>query len=296
MARLFVLSGSLIGSTYDFFETSTVGRGDGADIVIAEASISRSHARLVPRPVPGQWKVVDLKSSNGVFVGGKRVSSGIVGDGDTFRLGEIELRLRDETAGDSAGEQEADFEDFFEEDGEDHDGEEIFPGVVESDEHGAPAEDDGFELEFGDDLDDAIASQAEAARKSSSPPPARTLPPTRDDAKGQAGAGQAGSREGARATAQRAQRRQEALKGSSAAARASMAGTANPSGGSRPVLQYSAAKHAASGDDLAQMSSGKRALILLLGVALMAGIAYGAFTLTRTARDQAATLSEELPE
>ncbi len=40
------------------------------------------------------------------------------------------------------------------------------------------------------------------------------------------------------------------------------------------------------------MSAGKRALLILLGVALMGGIAYGAFTLTRTARSQSSVIDQ----
>lgn len=292
MARLFVLSGNFIGSTFDFLETSTVGRGDGADIVIAEASISRKHARLVPREEAGKWKVLDLDSSNGVFVGGKRVKSGVVGDGDTFRLGEVELRLRDDGAPDEPEEG------FVEVAAEDAFPGDVFPGDVfpeDASEEEAPAVDDdgGFELEFGDDLDEAIASQPKGSGDGATHrPPARTLPPT--SPVDSAPKPEPGSRAGARATAQRAQRRQEALKDGSVAARAAVgaaAGSTSATGG-RAVLQYSAANHSSSGQDLSQLSAGKRALIILLGVALMGGIAYGAFTLTRTARNQSDVIDQ----
>ncbi len=277
MARLFVLSGNSLGATFDFDETSVVGRGDDADIVIAEASVSRKHARLVPRSDPGLWKVVDLDSSNGVFVGGKRVKSGIVGDGDTFRLGEVELRLRDESGADAAPE--------FEED------DEPIADVAEPEDDLAFEEDEDdegeFELEFGEELDEAIQATAKEPAPTARPA-ARTLPPS---GKGES-APPAATRAGARATEQRSQRRQDALKGGSVAARAAVGGQANPSGGGRPVLQYASANHRSSGTDLSQVSGGKRALLILLGVALMGGLAYGAFTLTRTARSHSAALAE----
>lgn len=289
MARLFVLSGNSIGATFDFLETSTVGRGDDADILIAEASISRKHARLVPRADPGKWKIVDLDSSNGVFVGGKRVKSGVIGDGDTFRLGEVELRLRDEGEAPSEDELEA-FEDdepiadvddglVFEDDED---------SAIDGPNDGANDDDGGFELEFGEDLDEAIQAApkevAPTARKA-----ARTLPP---EGKGKQAPPAAGARAGARATEQRSQRRQDALKGGSVAARAAVGGQANPAGGGRQVLQYASASHRSSGTDISQLSSMQRALIILLGVLLMGGLAYGAFTLTRTARSQSAVLAE----
>jgi pSer/pThr/pTyr-binding forkhead associated (FHA) protein len=270
MARLFVLSGNSLGATFDFMETSIVGRGDGADIVIAEASISRKHARLVPRPDPGLWKVVDLDSSNGVFVGGKRVKSGIVGDGDTFRLGEVELRLRDDLGGEAAPEMVED--------------DEPIADVAEAEDELAfeDSDDDEFELEFGEDLDDAIQSRIKEPAAGVAPAP---MPADRDKA-----APSAGARAGARATEQRNQRRQQALKGAGAGAPAKPQG--DLVGGGRQVLQYASSQHRSSGTDLSQMSSAQRALLILLGFALMGGIAYGAFTLTRTARSQSAVLAE----
>lgn len=273
MARLFVLSGNSLGSTFDFSETSIVGRGDGADIVIAEASISRKHARLVPRPDPGLWKVVDLDSSNGVFVGGKRVKSGIVGDGDTFRLGEVELRLRDDSGGEAAPEVVEDDEPIA--DVAEAEDELAFEGADDD-------EDDEFELEFGEDLDEAIQSTIKEPATGFAPAPIR---PEVEKA-----APSAGNRAGARATEQRNQRRQQALKGAATGALAKPAG--DSLGGGRQVLQYASSQHRSSGTDLSQMSSAQRALLILLGFALMGGIAYGAFTLTRTARSQSAVLAE----
>ncbi|MEM8710810.1 MAG: FHA domain-containing protein [Planctomycetota bacterium] len=280
MARLFVLSGNFIGSTFDFEETSTVGRGDDADIVIAEASISRKHARMVPRAEPGHWKVVDLDSSNGVFVGGKRVRSGIVADGDTFRLGEVELRLRDAAAEEDEDGASIELDDFVDDDSFDDEGDD---------------DGDGFELEFGDDLDEKIATSAPPVERTPTAPreaPRRQAAPLRSaegaaTGSGSGAASKPAARAGARATADRAQRRQEALRGAGAPA-----SNPNPSGGSKPVLQYSAANQRSSGVDLSQLSGGMRALVLLLALALMGGIAYGAFTLTRTARDQSAALSD----
>ena len=110
MARLFVLSGASIGATHEIDGTSVVGRGADADVVIPEPSVSRKHARLVPEMEAGVWKVVDLGSSNGVHVGGRRVKEARIRDGETFVLGEVEVRLRDEGADDEGG-LELEFED-----------------------------------------------------------------------------------------------------------------------------------------------------------------------------------------
>ena len=93
MPKLYVLSGSDIGRVYEVEGESVIlGRGKEADLVIHGASVSRRHARL--ERGPGGWRIIDLDSSNGVRLGGMRVSEGDIQDGETFRLGEVELRFR----------------------------------------------------------------------------------------------------------------------------------------------------------------------------------------------------------
>ncbi|MEM9801415.1 MAG: FHA domain-containing protein, partial [Planctomycetota bacterium] len=96
MARLFVLSGTSVGATFDIDGTVVLGRGDDADVVVREPSVSRRHARLVPQPEAGVWKVVDLDSANGVHSDGRRVRDALVRDGETFVIGNVEIRLRDQ--------------------------------------------------------------------------------------------------------------------------------------------------------------------------------------------------------
>jgi pSer/pThr/pTyr-binding forkhead associated (FHA) protein len=50
-----------------------LGRGEHNDIVIAEESISDSHAKLQRRD--GVWYVTDLRSTNGTYVGGRRIDA-----------------------------------------------------------------------------------------------------------------------------------------------------------------------------------------------------------------------------
>ena len=86
MPRLFVLSGDDVGHTHDFDSAVVLGRGKDADMRLRGASISRKHARL--EPDGDGWKITDLGSANGVFVGGSRVKSGRLEDGAEFRLGD----------------------------------------------------------------------------------------------------------------------------------------------------------------------------------------------------------------
>ncbi len=71
-----------------------IGRCCDNDVVISDLSVSRHHARLIPE-APGEWLLLDLGSSNGTFVGGRRVERARVRDGDLIGVGARTLRLRD---------------------------------------------------------------------------------------------------------------------------------------------------------------------------------------------------------
>ncbi len=69
----------------------TIGRADGNTFQIAEASVSGRHCEARLRD--GELDVRDLQSTNGTFVNGQKVSEASVKPGQTFRLGEVELRF-----------------------------------------------------------------------------------------------------------------------------------------------------------------------------------------------------------
>lgn len=276
MARLFVLSGTAIGDSFEIDGTSVIGRSPEADVTVAEASISRRHARLVPQLEPGLWGLVDLDSSNGVFIAGKRVRKARVRDGETFKLGDVEFRLRDE----GEVEEEAASEEFEFEDDLDEltpapvEPEPVEPAPVEPRAEKGPEEDpEGdfeLELEFGDDLEAALEAPA-------SPPPApESRSPKAPGAQGRrpSSGPRPADRVGARATADRAARRQAAMGGTARPAASS--GAARDGG--RPVLQYS--KTRSGGTDIAQVSGAVKVLVVLGALLALAGAAYGAFLLT----------------
>jgi CheY-like chemotaxis protein len=69
----------------------TIGRADGNTFQIAESSVSGRHCEARLR---GEELVVrDLQSTNGTFVNGQKISEATVKPGQTFRLGEVELRF-----------------------------------------------------------------------------------------------------------------------------------------------------------------------------------------------------------
>lgn len=62
-----------------------VGRSDGCDLVLSDASVSRRHARFVSEG--DAFRVDDLGSSNGTYVNGVRVSQHRLREGDVVEFG-----------------------------------------------------------------------------------------------------------------------------------------------------------------------------------------------------------------
>ncbi len=75
IATLEVIGGGLLrGQRYAVTTVlAHLGRGEHNDIVVAEESVSDSHAKLQRRD--GVWYVTDLRSTNGTYVGGKRIDA-----------------------------------------------------------------------------------------------------------------------------------------------------------------------------------------------------------------------------
>lgn len=66
--------------------TVTLGRSKECECVITDPNISRKHAQL-RRNSSGDWQVVDLGSTNGIKVNGRRVDSSRLSPGDEVTLG-----------------------------------------------------------------------------------------------------------------------------------------------------------------------------------------------------------------
>jgi hypothetical protein len=68
---------------------TVVGRGRDCDIVLADPNVSRRHAEL--RHEDAAWEVIDLGSTNGVKLNGRRVQRAPLEPGDRITLGLTEL-------------------------------------------------------------------------------------------------------------------------------------------------------------------------------------------------------------
>jgi pilus assembly protein CpaF len=71
----------------------TLGRVQGNDIVLGHGSLSKRHARIVF--THNQFMLVDLGSTNGTYLNGRRVqAAAALTDGDKIVLGDFEYRFQ----------------------------------------------------------------------------------------------------------------------------------------------------------------------------------------------------------
>ena len=66
-----------------------IGRADEAQVSVADASVSSQHARIMQNSQG--FEIVDLDSTNGTFVAGKRTSRSQLRNGDQVTVGNVEL-------------------------------------------------------------------------------------------------------------------------------------------------------------------------------------------------------------
>jgi hypothetical protein len=65
---------------------ATIGRSKEVECVLRDPNVSRRHAEL-RRSAAGDWTIVDLGSTNGVKINGRRVASGRLSPGDQVIVG-----------------------------------------------------------------------------------------------------------------------------------------------------------------------------------------------------------------
>jgi hypothetical protein len=67
------------------------GRDPSSDIVIKNPRCSRRHASV--RAVPDGYHLLDMGSSNGVYVLGQKIDDAIIREGDVFSMGDVFVRI-----------------------------------------------------------------------------------------------------------------------------------------------------------------------------------------------------------
>lgn len=90
MGNFLFRTGPLKGQRYQIrTPVLNIGRADYNDLVIADGSVSTSHAKLQRRE--GVWVLVDLESTNGTFVDGEKVSGETpIAPGAMVRFGDVQ--------------------------------------------------------------------------------------------------------------------------------------------------------------------------------------------------------------
>src|SRR5437016_602120 len=75
----------------------TIGRVQGNDIVLPKGNVSKRHARIVLKD--GKFIIVDLKSTNGTYVNGRKITSPlVVKESDKIYIGDFIVGV-DESSG-----------------------------------------------------------------------------------------------------------------------------------------------------------------------------------------------------
>jgi len=90
------VSAPAAGTTYYTLKQgrNLVGRGQGVDVFIDDASASRSHAEIIFDPAQNTITLADLGSTNGTFVANERLSEPhLLSASDIIRIGECTLTL-----------------------------------------------------------------------------------------------------------------------------------------------------------------------------------------------------------
>lgn len=77
-------------------EALVIGRQSDADVVLNQAKVSRQHARIERRG--DEFWLRDLDSTNGTWLGGRRIDQHPLHDGDTIRIGDAQLVFKQATS------------------------------------------------------------------------------------------------------------------------------------------------------------------------------------------------------
>lgn len=72
-------------------DPAVIGRLDECAVTLADQKVSRRHAEV--RPDADGYLVVDLGSTNGTQVNGKRITEHLLDDGDRIHLGDTEIKF-----------------------------------------------------------------------------------------------------------------------------------------------------------------------------------------------------------
>jgi len=85
-AMLIVRRGPSEGTSFVLdVDVTTIGRGDFADVVLDDVTVSRNHAEV--RRTPEGWQLRDVGSLNGTYVNRERIEEVVLAGGDEVQIG-----------------------------------------------------------------------------------------------------------------------------------------------------------------------------------------------------------------
>ena len=99
MATLIVMTGPCEGKTFPLQSSSlvSVGRDDQCSFQLVDNEVSRRHLQIRFEPDKGIHMAVDMRSANGVFINGARITGDRqLDEGDVIRIGQSEIRYTED--------------------------------------------------------------------------------------------------------------------------------------------------------------------------------------------------------
>jgi predicted component of type VI protein secretion system len=91
MPRLKITTGKQAGKSFDLSKATIIGRGETAQVQIADTHASREHCKVFEQG--GAWVVADLNSRNGFKVNGVQTTRKNLNNGDKIVIGETTLEF-----------------------------------------------------------------------------------------------------------------------------------------------------------------------------------------------------------
>jgi len=87
MPKLTILKGRRLEQEFDFEKDPIfIGREEGNDLVLNDSSVSRVHAKFIKDP--SGWSIVDLNSTNGIYINNAKVREMPIREGDIVVVGD----------------------------------------------------------------------------------------------------------------------------------------------------------------------------------------------------------------
>lgn len=87
--ELQILENGKVSQTIPLDKTVHIGRSPANDIVLKEPKVSRKHAEV--QCIGGRYILLDLESSNGTFIGGKKITEQILQPNDEILIGNTKM-------------------------------------------------------------------------------------------------------------------------------------------------------------------------------------------------------------